>query len=149
MQLLNEQLLRDLGFMLKPQLLPGIEYFEQSAAAAKPLAPTSWFARIPRYPDPDDVLRVGAQRLWRMVGRRHSEYDRLVEAARTLRDHTERMALYHRAEEILIHEAFIAPSIYWRSYILLKPWVKRYPLTPLGAVIWKDVIIEPHETSGN
>jgi hypothetical protein len=33
---------------------------------------------------------------------------------------------------------------YGRQHLLIKPWVKRYPVTPLRATYWKDVIIEAH-----
>ena len=143
-KLLNEQLLRNVGITMEFRLMEGMEYFTQTAAAASPLAHMSWFARAPRYPDPDDVLRAGAQRLWRMVGRRDAAYDRLVEMARSLTDHAERMALYRKAEELLLREAYIWPSMYWRAYFLVKPWVKRYSFSPLGVAVWKDVVIEPH-----
>jgi len=144
-RLLNEHLLRNMGLTIELQFLEGMEYVVRSAAATRPMAHMSWFARRPRYPDPDDVLRAGGQRLWRMVGCRDTAFDHLVEAARSFTDSAERMAAYRQAEEILMREAYIWPNMYWRDLFLLKPWVKRFPLSPLGIAVWEDVVIEPHD----
>ena len=104
----------------------------------------TWFSSFARYPDPDDLMRVQAQTIWRLAGCRNAEYDHLVEAARHLTDHAARMALYRQADAILIREAIIWPHAYSRMFLLLKPWVTRFPVSPLRWTFWKDVVIEPH-----
>ncbi|UCH09124.1 MAG: AAA family ATPase [Fidelibacterota bacterium] len=94
------------------------------------------------YPDPDNFLRVGFRR--HETGWRNETYDRLVEEARRLMDQGERMKLYGQADRILIEEAPIMPFTYGRSGYLLKPWVRRFPTSPMKVWFWKDVIIEPH-----
>jgi ABC-type oligopeptide transport system substrate-binding subunit len=59
-------------------------------------------------------------------------------------DQEERMRLYRQADRILVEEAPILPIGYHRSHRLVKPWVCRYPTSPMGSHFWKDVIIEPH-----
>jgi oligopeptide transport system substrate-binding protein len=95
------------------------------------------------YPDPDAWL--GAASDWRQCSAwRNKTYDRLVEEARRAVNQSERMKLYAQAEGILVEEAPIMPLSYWMCRLLLKPWVRRYPTSPLKSCFWKDVIIEPH-----
>ena len=54
------------------------------------------------------------------------------------------MKLYQAADRILIEEVTIIPITYGRGHRLIKPWVKKYTVSPFGASFWKDVIIEPH-----
>jgi ABC-type oligopeptide transport system substrate-binding subunit/class 3 adenylate cyclase len=94
------------------------------------------------YPDPDNFLRVGVPRAW--IGWQHEVYDRLVEEARRITDQGKRMNLYRQADRILVEEAAVCPAAYSRSHLLVKPWVKVYPVSAMGGWCWKDVIIEPH-----
>ncbi|RME42553.1 MAG: hypothetical protein D6791_17465 [Chloroflexi bacterium] len=94
------------------------------------------------YPDPDNFLRVGL--LYHQAEWRNEKYSRLVEQARRLTDQAARMKLYRQADRILVEEAVFLPLAYVRSHLLLKPWVKKYPLLPMKSWFWKDVVIEPH-----
>ena len=94
------------------------------------------------YPDPDNFLRVApvqSDTRWRNVA-----YDGLVEEARRLMDQRERMKRYRQADRILVEEAAIMPLYYGRRHLLMKPWVRKYPMSATGWRFWKDVIIEPH-----
>lgn len=93
---------------------------------------------IPDYPDPDSLLRVIVPR-WG-----NPRYDELVEQARRLQDHAQRMQLYRQAEEILAEDAAIVPLLYHCFMSLAKPWVKNYSISPTGVEFWKYVILEPH-----
>jgi oligopeptide transport system substrate-binding protein len=94
------------------------------------------------YPDPDCFLRastgLGYTR-WR-----NERYDELVEKARRISDQEERMKLYQQADRILMDKAVIMPYLHEVIHQLVKPWLSRYPISPLKAWFWKDVIIEPH-----
>ena len=94
------------------------------------------------YPDPDNFLRVVPIR--RYTRWQNVAYDGLVEKARRLMDQRERMKLYRQADRILVEEAAIMPLYYGRSHLLMKPWVRKYPMSATGWRFWKDVIIEPH-----
>ena len=92
------------------------------------------------YPDPDSFLRTSYP-LYRCKW--HDEvYQRLVRDARKITDQEERMKLYRQAEKILIEEAPLLPLAYARHNLLVKPWIKKHPLTGLANQFWKDVIIE-------
>jgi oligopeptide transport system substrate-binding protein len=94
------------------------------------------------YPDPDNFLRISTFRQWTQW--RNESYDRLVEEARRVVDQGERMRLYRRADRILIEEAAILPLYYPRLHLLVKPWVRQFPVSAIKWWFWKDVIIEPH-----
>jgi ABC-type oligopeptide transport system substrate-binding subunit/DNA-binding SARP family transcriptional activator len=94
------------------------------------------------YPDPDSFLRACPH--IHATGWRNEGYERLVREARRMRDQADRLRLYQHADRILIREAAIVPLTYCRSHNLVKPWVKKYPMSPMHAWFWKDVIIRPH-----
>ncbi len=106
-------------------------------------APHMWLTGwIADYPDPDNFLRVST---WRVnTGWQSEAYDGLVEGARRAMDQGKRMRMYQQADRILVEEAPILPLFYSRLHMLVKPWVKKFPVSPLKWWFWKDVIIEPH-----
>jgi oligopeptide transport system substrate-binding protein len=138
------QLRDNLGITVERQSPGPTEHDRILRTATIPPANLMWLGVTVRYPDPDSLLRVMGERVWRMVGRRHAEYDRLVAEARGLQDHAARLALYRQADAILIREAYVWPHLYARTHLLLQPWVKRYPVSPLPMSFWKDVVIAPH-----
>jgi peptide/nickel transport system substrate-binding protein len=79
-----------------------------------------------------------------VTGWQDETYTGLVARAGRVTDQSERMALYRQADRRLIDEAVVMPLTYWRRHLLLKPWVKRFPTSPLSFWFWQDVIIEPH-----
>jgi len=51
------------------------------------------------------------------------------------------------AVKLLTHQderAYLLPLFYGRHSFLLKPWVTRYPVSPVWRDHWKDVILEAH-----
>jgi ABC-type transport system substrate-binding protein len=94
------------------------------------------------YPDPDSFLRANP---WRFrTGWQSEAFDVLVEGARRVMDLEERMRMYQEADRILVEEAPILPLFYGRYHLLVKPWVRKYPTSPVSVWFWKDVVIEPH-----
>jgi oligopeptide transport system substrate-binding protein len=66
---------------------------------------------------------------------RNPELDRLLEQARVERDVDQRLGLYQRAEQIIVEDApaiFLTHSL---SFVLVKPYLKGYQLTPIGVPI--------------
>ena len=70
------------------------------------------------------------------------EYVELVESARRTPDQSLRTALYQQAEEILVAQVPGFPLGYGRNHMLLKPWLKKYPVSPIRDTFFKDVVIE-------
>jgi ABC-type oligopeptide transport system substrate-binding subunit len=106
--------------------------------------PHMWFAMGwgADYPDPDSFLRTA---IWRVgTGWQNKAYDGLVEGARRVMDQGERMRMYQQADRILVEQAPILPLFYGRFHLLVKPWVRKYPTSPIRTWFWKDIVIEPH-----
>ena len=45
---------------------------------------------------------------------------------------------------LLVQEPAIMPFAYERFHYLVKPWVRRWPISATKCWFWKDVIIDPH-----
>jgi ABC-type oligopeptide transport system substrate-binding subunit/predicted ATPase/DNA-binding SARP family transcriptional activator len=97
------------------------------------------------YPDPDNFLRVAIYYVWKDFPSQNPVYYDLVDRARRTNAQAERMGLYYQAEKILSEQAVIIPLYYSRERFLLKPWVRRFPFTPMVDDFWKDVVIVPHD----
>ena len=122
------------------KILPVADFLEQMAESRPHLFCTGWAAD---YPDPDNFLRVGLAR--HSMRHWNATFDELIERARRSTDQAERMRLYQAADRLLIEEAVVMPVSYGRGgNVLIKPWVIKYPTSPLGMWFWKDVVIEPH-----
>jgi ABC-type oligopeptide transport system substrate-binding subunit/DNA-binding SARP family transcriptional activator len=104
-----------------------------------PLVYTLWAAD---YPDPDSFLRMGLI-TWGLLAAQE-DLAGMVDKARLVGSQAERMALYRQADQALMAGATLVPLLYGRLHLLVKPWVKRYPISPMSRYFWKDVIIQPH-----
>jgi oligopeptide transport system substrate-binding protein len=98
-----------------------------------------WFGD---YPDPEDFLGASQVRSW--TGWQDTTFIDLLEQTRSTNDLSKRLGLYAQADKVLTESAVILPLTYDRQHLLIKPWVKRYPTSPLYTWFWKDVVIEPH-----
>jgi ABC-type oligopeptide transport system substrate-binding subunit len=137
---LEAQWPRELGVRVSWEYTPRAGYWDRVEEEQPHLRLAAYNAD---YPDPDNFLRVGfgpTRTEWR-----NAEYDRLVGEARELLDQGKRMDLYRRADRILVEEAPFLVAIYTPSLVLVKPWVRRYSVSPMACWSpWKDVVIEPH-----
>jgi ABC-type oligopeptide transport system substrate-binding subunit len=102
----------------------------------------SLFGWIADYPDPASFLSDCPFR--RRSGWRNEVYDRLVAEAKGARDERERIELYRQAERTLVAEVPILPLFYQSWHLLVKPWVRRFPVSSICAWFFKDAILEPH-----
>lgn len=97
------------------------------------------------YPDPQNFLEVlfHSASSQNHTGYSNPEVDRLLEEAGLEMDFERRVALYRQAEEIIVRDAPIIPLWYpGERYVLIKPWVKGYKLTPLLVPRLREVWIE-------
>jgi ABC-type oligopeptide transport system substrate-binding subunit len=131
---------RELSVEVRWEYVPGSEEQDRVQQEQPHITLYVWVAD---YPDPDNFLRIGfggERTAWR-----NAEYDELVARARGLLDQEERMSLYRRADRIIVEEAPFMLGVYMQSQVLVKPWVKGYSMSGMGAWSpWKDTIIEPH-----
>jgi ABC-type oligopeptide transport system substrate-binding subunit/type II secretory pathway predicted ATPase ExeA len=94
------------------------------------------------YPDPDDFLRLA---LHQPHSRWHNErFELLLDSARRMTDAVERLKFYQAADRLLLDEAGVIPLTYGYYHCWLKPWITRFPASPLKTTYWKDAIIESH-----
>jgi oligopeptide transport system substrate-binding protein len=136
---LQTQWLHNLGVEISSKCLSWGEFLDRLSWESPRIWLMGWTAD---YPDPDNFLRVAD---WRRIGGWRNElYERLIEGARRATDQGERMKIYQQAEPVLLQEAPILPLWHYRSHLLVKPWVRRYPTSPMRLWFWKDVILEPH-----
>ena len=97
------------------------------------------------YPDPQDFLDI---LFHSESGINHSNYsnpavDAVLEEARTETDPLRRIELYHQAEEMIVNDAAWLPR--WFSgeqYVLIKPHVSGYRLTPMIVPKLKEVSLQ-------
>lgn len=129
-----------LGVEIRAEVLGLSSIFEWISSKQPGLAIAGWWAD---YADPENFLRVCVEM---DVPEWHNEaYERLLERARCSTDQAERIDLYRQADRLLMEEAVLVPLTYSQSHLMLKPWVKRFPITAIkNPGFWKDAIIEPH-----
>jgi oligopeptide transport system substrate-binding protein len=108
------------------------EYFLYTLKQEKNnLFDTGWIAD---YPDPQDFLDI----LFHTGSQNNSgdysnpQLDALLDRAAVEQDKNTRLDLYRQAEETVVQDAAILPLFFGRSYLLVKPYVQGYELSPLG-----------------
>ena len=99
---------------------------------------------IADYPDPHDFLDI----LFRTGSEVNiSEYDNsaldaLLDQAAIEPDRADRLSMYQQAEQLVVDDAPCLPLFHGTNYILVKPYVKGYELSPLGIPDLSEVYIE-------
>ncbi len=98
------------------------------------------------YPHPQDFLDVlfhtGADN--NHGGYSNPAIDTLLEQAGVEPDYARSRALYQQAEQMLVDDAACLPLVFGQSYILTKPYIKDYKLSPLGFARLNEVSVVPH-----
>jgi len=97
------------------------------------------------YPDPHNFLEVlfHSRSSQNHTGYSNPEVDRLLEEAGQEMNFDRRVALYRQAEGIVVGEAPVIPLWFpGQRYVLIKPWVKGYKLTPLLVPRLREVWIQ-------
>jgi ABC-type oligopeptide transport system substrate-binding subunit len=136
---LQTQWREHLGLEVAWQSFEWNDYLKRLAARLPNMHCLGWGAA---YPDPDCFLRTGPQAKYHCW--HNAQYEQLLDAARRINDHAERLKFYQAADRLLMQEAVIMPLGYHQAHRLIKPWIKQYPVNSVYASYWKDVIIEPH-----
>ncbi len=100
-----------------------------------------WIADYPHQQNFLEVLfQTGADNNWGEYS--NAEVDRLLDEAAGVIDAAKSQSLYRQAEELLVADAAAWSYYFGRSYILVKPYVKGYELSPLGAPLLTNVTLE-------
>jgi ABC-type transport system substrate-binding protein len=130
----------NLGVDVASEVLPWPSYADTVREAPPPICLVGW---VMDYPDPDNILGIGLQQYGKNL-RLEEAFTTLVEKAGQSTHQEQRMAMYQEADRFLVEQAVVMPLAYGRNVFLLKPWVKRYPTSPIRGDFWDEVILEPH-----
>lgn len=101
---------------------------------------TGWCAD---YPDPQNFLEIlfHSDSDENTIGYSNPDVDALLDRAGVEPDHETRMGLYADAEELILADWVVIPVSYSRSYVLVKPYVQNYALSPIGVQIYHELEI--------
>jgi oligopeptide transport system substrate-binding protein len=101
---------------------------------------------IADYPHPQDFLDVlfhsGAENNFAEYS--NPEVDARLDKAAVEADNEKSLGLYQQTEQMLMDDAACLPLWFGENYVLVKPYVAGYKLTPLGFAWLNKVKITPH-----
>jgi oligopeptide transport system substrate-binding protein len=101
---------------------------------------------IADYPDPhnflDTLFYTGGEN--NIFEYSNPGLDALLDQAAIEQDNAIRLAMYQQAEQLVVDEAPCLPLWFGANYILVKPYVKGYELSPLGVPDLSQVYLEQH-----
>ncbi len=105
-----------------------------------------FFGWVADYPDPQNFLEIlfHSQSVNNKGEYSNAEVDNLLEQAAVEQDSSIRFRLYQQAEQKIVSDAACLPLWFGRNYVLVKPYVKGYTLSPLGIPWLTNVSIESH-----
>jgi ABC-type oligopeptide transport system substrate-binding subunit len=92
------------------------------------------------YPDPDGFYRGFLRQPLDLYC--DEEIEELVAEARSLRDPSERMRLYHEIDRLFVAErAAILPITYGRAMLVRRPWVECLWANPMSGAHLDQVVV--------
>jgi ABC-type oligopeptide transport system substrate-binding subunit len=132
---------RNLEVEVTVHQIPSRQYYERLDDEVDNIYEQGWIAD---YPDPENVLDVlfhtGTAN--NVGSYSNPAIDAVLESARTEQDVTHRLALYRKANEMLLEDAAAIPLWYDRTYVLVKPYVSGYSITAQGLPALEQVRLE-------
>ena len=131
----------NLGVEVTVRQIESDAYFYRLADELDDLFDYGWIAD---YPDPENILDVlfHSAATNNTGGYANPQVDELLEQARIQQDVQARLELYRQVERILLEDAAAIPRWYDRDYLLVKPYVKGFAITPQGFSTLADVRLE-------
>jgi oligopeptide transport system substrate-binding protein len=133
---------QNLGVEVKVRQLEPQRYLYDLRQEKDELYYMGWIAD---YPHPQNFLDVlfhsGAETNYGEYS--NPEVDALLERAGVETDFDRSLELYQQAEQLMVEDAACIPLFFGQNYILVKPYVKGYNLTPQGYAMLNTVSIEP------
>ncbi|MBP7687081.1 MAG: peptide ABC transporter substrate-binding protein [Thermoflexales bacterium] len=97
------------------------------------------------YPDPenfaDALFHTGAQQ--NQSNYSNPELDKILEDARVEQDTTKRIQLYQQAQRLIVADAPVLFTTHGLSYVLVKPYLQGYVLTPIDIALERYLSIDP------
>jgi len=125
--------LEQLGIKMKLQVNTWSQHLERSHKGTFQMFSLGWIAD---YPDPQDFLdilfRTGEQN--NIGNYSNPQLDSILQNASVQQDSNTRLTMYRQAEQIVVNDAAVLPLFFSQNFVLAKPNVKGYALSPLGFV---------------
>jgi oligopeptide transport system substrate-binding protein len=117
-------------------------YLESRGTGNFQVARSSW---IGDYVDPMTFLDIWATGNGNnFTGWRNTQYDRLINTAKSTNDPKLRFQALHDAEKLLMNEMPILPIYFYTRPYIIKPWVKGVRYSAVGLVDFSGVSILAH-----
>ncbi|MBI4283632.1 MAG: peptide ABC transporter substrate-binding protein [Chloroflexi bacterium] len=137
-----DQWRQNLGVEVKVRQLEPERFLYHLKEEKDEMFDTGWVAD---YPHPQDFLDVLFHTgVYNNYGDyTNPEVDALLEQARLELDNKLSLALYQQAEQKLVEDAASLPLWFGRSYLLVKPYIKGYKVSPMGYAMLNSVSIQP------
>ena len=131
----------NLGVEVDVHQIPSDVYFYRLDEEVDNLFDYGWIAD---YPDPENILDVLFHTgMANNVGSySNPQVDAVLETARIEQNVERRLALYRQAQEMLLDDAAAIPLWYDNTYVLVKPYVAGYAITPQGLPTLERVRLE-------
>jgi len=104
------------------------------------------YAWIADYPDPENFLDLlfHSKAAYNEGKYTNTEVDLLLEKARAESNFQGRRQLYQEVEELLRQDIAAIPLSFGREYVLTKPFVKGFVVSPQGLVDFRLVFFTSH-----
>ena len=132
---------KNLGVEVEVRQLEPEVYFQVLKQEKDELFESGWVAD---YPDPENFLDIlfhsGSEENTGEYS--NAEVNALLEQARVEQDVAARMKLYQEIEQILVNDAACLPLFFDVNYVLVKPYVEDYVVTPMGVLTLKGVSVK-------
>ena len=119
----------NLGIDVNVNLVDPEEYYYNLEDHEGHLYTYGWVAD---YPDPENFLDLLLHSEAQESRYANEAFDALVEQARTVQNRFARLELFRLAEQLLIDDTGIIPLFHVQDYVLLKPYVQGFAISPVG-----------------
>ena len=119
------------------------DYYYQLEEIGQHLYTYGWVAD---YPDPENFLDLPVSTSESHDSRFvNPKFDSLVEAARVELDREARLELFREAEQLLMDDAGIIPIFHVKDFVLVRPHVNDFSISPVGQPRISGITLDPIE----
>ncbi len=138
-----EEWRRNLGIEVKVRQIEPERFLYHLKEEKDELFSMAWSAD---YPHPQDFLeglfRTNSEHNYGEFS--DAEIDDMLKKAALETDNALSLEMYQQAEQKLVDRAACVPLIFWKNYVVIKPYVKGYALNPQGFSMLNTVSITSH-----
>ena len=130
----------NLGVDITVDLPDADTYYEQLENEGGHLYIYGWVAD---YPDPENFLDLLLHSEAHDARYINKEFDALVERARVEEDQAARLALYQRAEQLLMDDTGLIPLFHVKDYVLIRPHIEGFRVSVVGQPDLTGIRLKP------